>query len=93
MKHAKHTPGPTYISIETIIQGSSEDPIVFKCRSEKQAMKLRSTIAAAPDMLEVLEAVHEVLVNKVDRDPNFYRDKLIKRLSSAIAKARGGSDV
>ena len=90
----KHTKGPTYVLISAVIHGSCEEPIEFKCRSEKQALALTSVLSAAPEMLEALETAIDALLSYdiINRFETVH--PLIGALLSAeaaIKKARGES--
>lgn len=78
----------TYVSIETVIQGSSENAISFKCKTEKQAMQLRNTLTAAPELLETLEHFARQ-VTRLGPHVQAALQVELKQVGALIAKAKG----
>jgi hypothetical protein len=50
MKKMKY---PTYVRIETVIDGSNEEPIDFKCRSFKQALEVQQVLKDAIEFYKI----------------------------------------
>ena len=92
---SKHTPGPWHINenCPTAVNGPTEAPGVIvdladNCDDE-EAIPNAQLIAAAPEMLDALEAITTSDKNGRFGFPNF--DAAIRQCLAAIAKAKGTS--
>lgn len=100
---AKHTPGPWFavgyqveIESETVADICTTNAHLFGqggLHDDARAMANARLIAAAPEMLEMLEAGVECLVSWMETaDPDYVREpdeQVLAAMRAAIAKAKG----
>lgn len=97
MSEVKHTPGPWHVGVRQ----PNSDKFVYGADGEEVANCDRLTnfpdvnlanarlVAAAPDLLEALEACESLLSAKAGKDPRVWRSVPMTLARSAIAKAKG----
>lgn len=87
---SKHTPGPWFYEegmtrdrLHPFVK-AADGRVICSCRTDNKHANAR-LIAAAPDLLETLEAIVDF-----EAGPDFSRwARIVQRAESAIAKARG----
>ncbi len=87
----KHTPGPWYID-ETfgLIMWQDKEVAAIHAARNGDAKGNAALIAAAPEMLEALEACQRAIGAGIDADPELWKAAYIKT-ELAITKAKGGA--
>ena len=102
----KHTPGPWFVQAEEaqtngieslgVVSDNGEiiaEIYIADIHGEPNLGRANARlIAASPELLEHVNVLIEVLANKVDQDPHFYRDKLVADLKAIRDKAAGGAE-
>ena len=99
MSEAKHTPGPWIVDTDYIIQdGGTSDENTISIVGDQEEWKANAhLIAAAPEMLDALEAAKQFIqngiqygyINMPDKDCGDSALETPAKIEAAIQKARG----
>jgi len=86
MTQFKHTPGP-WVAVGTEVVSIASKTVICETPQRKMADAMnRKLIAAAPDMLAVLDAVR---INMKSHDRTPHEERLYEAVRVTIAKAEG----
>ena len=90
---SRHTPGPWITRGESVVAhrphvsgGYNEEPVQALTRTPEERLANAALIAAAPELLEALEAWHKFMLENYSKEDISFWDQTVNSIARAKAK-------